>query len=94
MALTTISLANSMPGALQAELAGCVSREKPRRPQWKSPTGIWKNSRPMKRQHRIAQIAVQARHGAGRDPALEAVAHDQVGAVAQLVDNAVEVSKS
>ncbi len=41
-------------------------------------------------QHRIAEIAVQRRHGAGGDPALEPVAHDEVGAAAQARDERLE----
>ena len=63
-----------------------ASRRKPRRPQWKSPSRMRKNSRPIKLSTGIAEIAVQGRHRAGRDAALEAVAHDEVGAGAQLVD--------
>ncbi|KIT98664.1 hypothetical protein QU38_02930, partial [Staphylococcus aureus] len=34
-------------------------------------------------EHRIAEIFVEHRHGAGRDAAFEAIAHHQLGAVAQ-----------
>ena len=57
-ALTTISLANSMPGVTRPSRR-MASREKPRRPQWKSPIGMRKNSRPDEAQHRVAQVAVQ-----------------------------------
>ena len=40
--------------------------------------------------HRIAEIAMQRRHGAGLDPAGKAIAHDQVGALLQPVDDAVD----
>ena len=36
-------------------------------------------------EHRVAEVAVQRRHRARLDAALEAVAHHQVGALAQLV---------
>ena len=51
--------------------ASIASREKPRRPQWKSPIGIAKNSRPRNDQHRVAEIAVQRGHGAGAMPPLK-----------------------
>jgi hypothetical protein len=44
-ARTTISLANSMPSVCKPSPA-IFSRRKPRIPQWKSPTGSRKNSRP------------------------------------------------
>ena len=47
VALTTISLANSIPVACRLS-AITLSRLKPRRPQWKSPILLRKNSRPMK----------------------------------------------
>src|SRR4029077_10973698 len=34
-------------------------------------------------QHRVSQIAVQERHRSRRDPALEAIAHDEIGTNAQ-----------
>ncbi len=46
-ALTTISLANSMPVACRLS-AITLSRLNPRSPQWKSPILLRKNSRPMK----------------------------------------------
>jgi len=70
----------------------------PRRPQVQRPHAIAiepaqaavkvagahaKEQPPQKTQTRIAQIAVQRRHGAARDPALEAIAHHDVGACAQ-----------
>ena len=36
-------------------------------------------------QDRVAQIAMERRHGPGSDPALETVAHDQIHALAQFV---------
>jgi hypothetical protein len=42
------------------------------------------------RKDRVAEIAVQGRHRAGRDPAPETVAHDEVGAAAQLLHEGVE----
>ena len=36
-------------------------------------------------QDRVAQIAMERRHGPGSDSALEAVAHDQIHALTQLV---------
>src|SRR5581483_10648280 len=33
-------------------------------------------------EHRVAEISVQRRHGAGADAAAEAIAHDEIGAVA------------
>ena len=44
-ALTTISLANSIPGVRRSR-ASIRSRRKARRPQWKSLTGMRKSSRP------------------------------------------------
>ena len=38
------------------------------------------------RQDRVPEIAVQKRHGAGRDAAPEAVSHDEVVSVAKLLD--------
>ena len=46
VALMTISDANSMPVVCR-RMRWNASREKPRRPQWKSPTGQRKNSLPM-----------------------------------------------
>ena len=47
VAFTTISLANSIPVACRLS-AITLSRLNPRRPQWKSPILLRKNSRPMK----------------------------------------------
>ena len=44
-ARTTISLANSIPGVASPS-SSTLSLRKARIPQWKSPTGIWKNRRP------------------------------------------------
>ena len=44
---TTISLANSMPEVVRFR-SSMAWREKPRRPQWKSLTGMAKNSLPRK----------------------------------------------
>ena len=44
-------------------------------------------------QHRIAQIAMQRRHGARTDAALEAVAHDQRIARAQLLQETLETAE-
>jgi hypothetical protein len=41
-------------------------------------------------QHRVAEVAVQQRHGARRDAAGKAVAHHQVRALAQLGEKRVE----
>src|SRR5260370_21740796 len=43
-----------------------------------------------RRQHRIAEIAVQGRHRPRLDAALEAVAHDEVVAGAQPLEKAAE----
>jgi hypothetical protein len=45
---------------------------------------------PDRRKNGIAEVPVQGRHGAGRDPALEAVAHDQVGPAAEFFDEGVQ----
>jgi len=47
VALTTSSLANSMPVACRPSFI-TLSRRKPRRPQWKSPILLPKKSRPTK----------------------------------------------
>src|SRR5499427_10221127 len=44
-------------------------------------------------QDRIAEIAVQGGHGAGPDTALEAIAHHQLVALAQLLHEAVELAE-
>ena len=44
-------------------------------------------------EHGIAEVAVQKRHGAGRDAAGEAVAHDEVAAVPQLRHERVEAGE-
>ena len=63
---------------------------KPRSPQWKSP-GVHAEEQPAEEaQHRVAEIAVQRRHGAGLDAAGEAIAHHQLGAVAQPRHERVE----
>ena len=41
-------------------------------------------------QHRIAQVAMQRRHGAGRDAALETIAHHQLVAAPKRLDEGVE----
>ena len=43
-----------------------------------------------RRQHGVAEVAVQLRHGAGHDAALEAVAHDQLVSRAKLRDEIVK----
>src|SRR4029077_9979020 len=42
-------------------------------------------------QHRVAEIAVQLRHGAGTDPAPEAVSNDEEIALPQLVDESLQL---
>ena len=86
---TTISLANSMP-VVRRSSALMLAALKPRRPQWKSPAFDAEEQPAEKAQHRIAEIAVQRRHGAGLDAAREAIAHDQFGAVAQPRHEGVE----
>ena len=44
-------------------------------------------------QHRVADVAVEPRHRAGLD-ALHAVAHDEVGAVVELLDEARDLARS
>ena len=44
------------------------------------------------RKYRIAEIAVKRRHCARLDAARKAVAHDQLGAILQLVDEVVELA--
>ena len=44
-------------------------------------------------EHRVAEVLVQRRHRAGLDPAAEPVAHDQVVAGAQPLDELVEVGE-
>ena len=41
-------------------------------------------------QHRIAQIAMQGRHGARRNAALEAIAHHQIITIAQSGDEGIK----
>src|SRR5688572_16907418 len=48
---------------------------------------------PDKTQDRIADIAVQPRHGAGRYAAGKPVAHDEVGAAAKSRDESIELRK-
>jgi hypothetical protein len=59
-----------------------LSRRKPRRPQF-ADLGVEEQPAD-EREHRGAEVAVQRWHRAGRYPALEPVAHHQVGALAQL----------
>lgn len=44
-------------------------------------------------QDRIAQIPMERRHGPGSDPPLEAVAHDQIHALAQFVHKDLQAGK-
>ena len=44
-------------------------------------------------EHRVAEIAVQRRHGARRDAAEEPVAHDELVAGPQLLDEPVETAE-
>ena len=46
------------------------------------------------REDRIAEILVKRRHGARLNPASEAVAHNQVGAIFQSIDEGVELDSS
>ena len=89
---TTISLANSMPGFAD------------RGPRWHrgesraARNGSRRSWTPKEQpadaaEHRIAEITVQERHGAGRDAALEAVAHDQIAAVAQFRHEGLQAGK-
>ena len=48
---------------------------------------------PDQAEHGIAEIAVQERHGAGRDAAGKAVAHHEVGAFAQLGEKQLEAGE-
>ena len=48
---------------------------------------------PQSGQHRVAKIAVQGRHGLGRDPAAKTVAHHQIGPAAQLRDERIKIGK-
>ena len=67
-----------------------ASRSKPRRPQWKSPRRAAVEDPPGGGQHGVAEVAMQRRHGAGGDAAPEPVAHDELPALAQLLDESVE----
>ena len=60
-------------------------------PQWKSPMGAWKRRAADEAEHRVAEIAVQERHGLGADAAAKAIAHHEVGAVAKLGEEARDV---
>ena len=46
---------------------------------------------PEERQHRVPEVAVEERHRAFRDAAFEAVAHDEVVALAQLRKERVDL---
>jgi hypothetical protein len=87
VALTTISLANSMPVRQQVEPltrrgeAAQAAVEVAHRRAEEQP--------PEPGQHRVAQVAVQRRHRAGAMPP-KAVAHHQVVALTQLLDERVE----
>ena len=70
-----------------------ASRSKPRRPQWKSRIGVLEEEPAEEAQHRIAEIAVERRHGAGRDAAREAVAHHELVAGAQRCDEGIEIGE-
>ena len=64
-------------------------------PQWKSPTSRSLNSAPAEPgQHRVAEVAVQRRHGARADAALEPVAHHHVVALAELLDERARLDRS
>ena len=89
-ARTTISLANSMPVVCRPS-ARIGSRAEAAHAAVEVADGDREEQPADARQHRVAELAVQARHRARLDAALEAVAHDQVVARAQLVDEGLEV---
>src|SRR5579863_558164 len=45
------------------------------------------------RQHRVAQVAVQERHGAGLDSPPKAISHHEIGAIAQFGHELFDSSK-
>ena len=85
VAFTTISLANSMPGRLQVEAQDRVALEAAQAAM-EIPARAVEEQAADRAQHRIAQIAMQRRHGARLDAAQEPIAHDELIAVAQLLD--------
>ena len=44
-------------------------------------------------EHRVAQVAVQWRHGTGGDPTAKAVAHHQIGTGTELIEEELEPGK-
>ena len=92
VALMTISEANSIPVVTRSILRNAAA-EYPRRPQWKSLAGQRKNSRPIGRKDRVADVFVLPRHRAGLDPALEPVPHDEVVPFTELRDERHQVGE-
>ena len=90
VAFTTISLANSMPGACRSSARIAVALEAAQAAMEIAARAAEEDAADGG-QHRVAEIAVQRRHRAGLDAAVETVAHHQVVAVAQLLDEAVEL---
>ena len=92
VALTTISLANSMPGVCRLERSDRVAAEAAQAAMEVADRAA--EEQPAEPgQHGVAEIPVQRRHGAGRDAALEAVAHDEIVAFPKPLDEGVEAGE-
>jgi len=89
---TTISLANSMPGRPEPEIAHRSGPEGAQ-PAVEIAHRKAEEQASQEAEHRVAQILVEERHGTRRDAAGEAVADDDVGAAAQLVYKETEVGE-
>ena len=72
--------------------SGSLSRRKARMPQWASRTPVLEEEVERAGEDRVADVAVQPRHGAGLD-AVHAVAHDEVGAVLELLEEARDLAE-
>ena len=67
-----------------------AARENPRNPQWKSRTGTLEEQAADAGEHRVADVLVLPGHRSRRDPAEKAVAHHEIHADAQLLDERIE----
>ena len=91
VALTTISLANSMPVA-QIQFEDRFPREGPQAAM-KISTGTMEEQAADRRENWIPEVAMMQRHGPRLNPALEPVSHHKVIALAKFFDKSTDVAE-
>ena len=92
VAFTTISLANSMPGACRSSASTALALE-PAQTAVEIAARAAEEHAADRAQHRVAEISVQWRHRPRRDAAEKPVAHDELIAGTQLLDETFQTAE-